>query len=154
MGKGPQPPLHWNCRSLRVAALDGDMLGDRPAKPYTEGELAKEYAELNKLTGVSTRDDLPRGTKGAFDQWKRKRIRQLVGPIPASTTFNEWLKQQSETFQDETLGVTKAKLFRDGGLSLDKFTNRNGDELTLAQLAQREEAAFRAAGLDPDKYRP
>jgi hypothetical protein len=57
-------------------------------------------------------------------------------------------------FQNDTLGITKAKLFREGGLNLDKFVNRNGDELTLAQLAEREAAAFRAAGLDPDKYRP
>jgi hypothetical protein len=50
------------------------------------------------------------------------------------------------------MGVTKAKLFRDGGLELDKFVHRNGDELTLRELAQKHADAFRAAGLDPSKY--
>lgn len=154
LGKGPMPPLHWGCRSLRIAALDGVLLGNRPAKPYTEKQLAEEWGKQNGLKGIAGRDDLPYGTKGQFDKWRRNRIRQLVGPIPANTSYNTWLKGQSVDFQNDTLGITKAKLFREGGLNLDKFVNRNGDELTLAQLAEREAAAFRAAGLDPDKYRP
>ena len=154
LGKGPMPPLHWGCRSLRIAALDGVLLGNRPAKPYTEKQLAEEWGKQNGLKGIAGRDDLPYGTKGQFDKWRRNRIRQLVGPIPANTSYNTWLKGLSVDYQNDTLGITKAKLFREGGLNLDKFVNRNGDELTLAQLAEREAAAFRAAGLDPDKYRP
>lgn len=152
MGKGPIPPLHWNCRSLRIAVFDGVLLGDRPAKPYVERELVQQYASENGLGDIRTREALPRGTKGAYDKWARGEIRNRVGPVPADTTYNEWLRRQSVAFQEDTLGITKAKLFRDGKLSLDRFVNRNGDELTLAQLAQRERAAFIAAGLDPDKY--
>jgi SPP1 gp7 family putative phage head morphogenesis protein len=152
LGKGPVPPLHFRCRSLRIAAIDGTLAGDRPAKPFVERELLGEYAEKNGLSGIKNRDDLPRGTKGDYDNWKRGRIRQMIGPIPASTTYNEWLKGQSKTFQDDTLGVTKAKLFREGGLQLDKFVNRNGDELTLAQLAKTEKQAFVAAGLNPGDF--
>lgn len=152
LGKGPVPPLHFNCRSLRVAVLDGTLLGDRPAKPFVEKELVQEYAEENDLGQIKNRDDLPHGTKGAYDKWKRGRIREMIGPVPASTTYNEWLKGQSKVFQDDTLGVTKAKLFRDGGLALDRFVSRTGDELTLAQLADREVEAFIAAGLDPKKF--
>jgi SPP1 gp7 family putative phage head morphogenesis protein len=152
LGEGPRPILHFNCRSLRIAALDGILLGDRPAKPYIEKDLVKQYAKDNGLGDISSRDALPRGTKTDFDKWKRKEIRNLVGPVPASTTYNEWLKGQSNSFQSEVLGDTKAQLFRDGGLSLDKFVNRNGDELTLAQLAKTEKAAFKAAGLDPDDF--
>lgn len=149
LGKGPVPPLHFNCRSLRIAAIDGTLLGDRPAKPFVEKELLREYGQANGLGDIKSRNDLPRGTKGDFDKWKRGRIRELVGPVPASTTYNEWLKGQSKTFQDDVLGVTKAKLFRDGGLSLDKFVNRQGDELNLPELAGKHAEAFRAAGLDP-----
>lgn len=152
LGKGPRPPLHWRCRSLRVANLSGTLLGDRPAKPFVQRELVEEYARRNNLGAIRNRDDLPRGTKGDFDTWSRGRIREMIGPVPASTTYSQWLARQSRTFQDDTLGVTRAKLFRDGKLPLDRFVNRNGDEINLAQLAQRESAAFRAAGLDPARF--
>jgi SPP1 gp7 family putative phage head morphogenesis protein len=152
LGKGPRPILHFNCRSLRIAALDGILLGNRPAKPYIEKDLVRKYAKENGLGDISNRDALPRGTKSDFDKWRRSEIRNIVGPVPASTTYNEWLKGQSHSFQAEVLGDDKAKLFRDGGLSLDKFVNRNGDELTLAQLAKKERASFVAAGLNPADY--
>lgn len=152
LGKGPLPPLHYQCRSLRIAHLDGVLAGDRPAKPFVERELVQEYADQNGMKGVRNRDDLPHGTKGDFDKWSRGRIRELVGPIPASTNYQQWLKQQSKAFQDDTMGVTKARLFRDGDLPLDRFVNRNGDELTLSELASTEKEAFRAAGLNPDDF--
>lgn len=152
VGTGPIPPLHFGCRSLRVPAIDGTLAGNRPAKPYTEKQLAREYAAENDLEGVSSRDDLPHGTKGDFDDWSRGRIREIVGPVPGDTTYQTWLGGQSKAFQDDLLGVTKGKLFRDGGLKLDRFVNRQGDELTLHELAGREAAAFRAAGLNPDNY--
>jgi SPP1 gp7 family putative phage head morphogenesis protein len=152
VGTGPQPPLHFGCRSLRVAVLDGTLLGDRPAKPYTENLLARQYAEENGFDDVSTRDDLPHGTKGDFDKWKAGEIRNIVGPVPADTTYQEWLGGQSNAFQDDLLGPTRAKLFRDGDLKLDRFVNRQGDELTLHELASREADAFRSAGLNPDDF--
>lgn len=153
LGKGPRPPLHYSCRSLRIAAIDGTLAGDRPAKPVTQKMLVREYADKNKLGDISDRDSLPRGTKGDFDKWSRGRIRELVGPIPASTNYGDWLRRQSNEFQNDTLGIAKAKLFREGGLTLDKFVNMNGDELTLKQLAVKEADAFRAAGLDLGKYK-
>lgn len=152
VGTGPRPPLHFRCRSLRVAVINGSLMGERPAKPYTEDQLAREYADENNIEDVSTRDDLPYGTKGDFDQWSKGRIRDLIGPVPAETTYQEWLSGQSATFQDDLLGVTKGKLFRDGGLTLDRFVNRQGDELNLHELAQREASAFRAAGLNPANF--
>lgn len=152
LGKGPVPPLHFQCRSLRIAAIDGTLAGDRPAKPFTEKQLVGEYAEANGFGKITNRDQLPHGTKTDFDKWKRGRIREMVGPIPASTTYEKWMRGQSKSFQDDTLGATKAQLFRDGGLKLDKFVDRNGNELTLAQLARTEKEAFIAAGLDPKEF--
>lgn len=152
LGEGPVPPLHFNCRSLRIAAIDGTLLGDRPAKPFVEKELVSEYAKDNDLGDITSRSDLPHGFKGDYDTWARGRVRELIGPVPATTTYQTWLEKQSVTFQNDTLGVTKGKLFRDGELKLDKFVNRNGDELTLHELALTEKAAFRAAGLNPDEF--
>lgn len=152
LGLGPRPPLHFQCRSLRVAVFDGEVMSGRPYKASTTKQLLREFTEKNDLPKVTSRDDLPRGTKGDYDAWARKRVRELTGRVPAATSYQVWLKDQTRTFQEDTLGVTKAKLFRDGGLTLDKFVAANGTELTLAQLAQKHAAAFRAAGLEPQGF--
>lgn len=152
VGTGPRPPLHIACRSLRVATLDGEVLGNRPYKSSTTKQLLREYTDERKLGRVSKRDDLPRGTKGDYDAWARKKVRALTGTVPRSTSYQTWLKAQTQTFQNDTLGVTKAKLFRDGGLALDKFVAADGSELNLSQLAAKHAQAFRAAGMDPVSF--
>jgi hypothetical protein len=152
VGKGPIPPLHFNCRSLRVPVLDGDALGKRPFVAATKAQLLREYAEREGLKVPKTREALPRGHKGAFDAFARMRVRQLTGRAPGRTTYQEWLSTQSAAFQDDVLGKTRARLFREGGLTLDKFVNRRGDEIPLSELARLHAAAFRAAGLDPKGF--
>lgn len=71
----------------------------------------------------------------------------LDGQVPRETTYNEWLKRQSIERQNEVLGVDKAKLFRDGGLSLDKFVSKQGHVYTLDELRKRDKEAFAKAGL-------
>ena len=56
-----------------------------------------------------------------------------VSQVSGETTYNSWLKKQPADFQDEVLGVERAKLFR-GGMNVDKFTDDNGRTLTLAEL--------------------
>lgn len=152
IGEGPQPPLHMRCRSLRVAALNADFIVGRPAKPVTERMLLREYGDKYGVAGVTTRDSLPRGHKSAFDAFARTRTRELVGQVPGSTSYQEWLSRQSVTFQNDVLGPTRGKLFRGGGLTLDRFVNRNGDELTLKELRSRHKDAFVAAGLEPSGF--
>ncbi len=152
VGEGPIPPLHFACRSLRVAILDGKVLGQRPTKSSTDRMLLREYTRNNGLSEVSSRGALPHGHRGAFDKFARRRVRELTGTTPAETTYQQFLKRQSVEFQDDVLGKTRGVLFRKGGLTLDKFVNRQGDELTLAQLARRDADAFRQAGLDPDNF--
>jgi SPP1 gp7 family putative phage head morphogenesis protein len=152
VGQGPIPPLHYGCRSLRVAVFNDKLLGNRPANPTTESILVGEYADENGLGSIGARDDLPRGQKGKYDEWARGRIRELVGPVPADSTYQTWLEKQSKAFQEDVLGIAKSKLFRDGGLTLDKFVDHNGNELTLKDLVKKHEEAFVAAGLDPSKY--
>ena len=65
-------------------------------------------------------------------------------------TYNEWLGNQSEEFQIEALGPTKAKLFRDGGLSVDKFTDRKDAPLTLDQLKAKNPTAWKKAKIDSE----
>lgn len=78
------------------------------------------------------------------------------GYVPADKSYYEWLKGQPKGFQDEALGASRAKLFRDGGLSADEFARlnlgRNFQPLTLAQMAAKEPSVFERAGLT--KYLP
>lgn len=152
IGKGPIPPLHWNCRSFRVAQIHGEAIGSRPAKAVTNAQLLREYAAKAGIKPVGNRASLPRGHKGAFDTFSRGRIRELTGVIDAKITYQVWLERQPSSFVVDVLGPTRAKLFRDGNLKLDRFVNRRGDELTLSQLARRDKAAFVAAGLDPQDF--
>lgn len=80
--------------------------------------------------------EAPEGTRASMD-----------GQVAASTTYDKWLRGRSVEFQEDILGVTKAKLFRQGGLTLDKFVDRNGAEYTLDDLRKREADAFKKAGL-------
>lgn len=152
VGEGPYPPLHINCRSIRRAALDQDSVGERPAKPITERMLLKQYGEENKITGLKSRSDLPHGSKGAYDTWARQKIRDSIGPVSGDESYSTWLKRQPIEFQDEWLGKTKGKLFREGGLKLDEFVHQNGDEITLGQIAKNNASAFVRAGLDPADF--
>lgn len=152
VGKGPRPPLHFQCRSLRVPFFDTDIVGERPANPTTEKILVNEYAKKNGLSDVTTRESLPRGHRGSFDDWARARKRELIGPIPSSETYQTWLGKQSVTFQKDVLGSDKQKLFSQGGLKLDQFVDRNGTPLTLKELAAKHAEAFRAAGLEPANF--
>ncbi|AEP08898.1 minor capsid protein [Micavibrio aeruginosavorus] len=60
------------------------------------------------------------------------------GPVPDDWTYEQWLKRQPLSVQQEVLGVKKAKLFRDGGLPLDRFADDTGREYTLAELKRRD----------------
>ena len=62
----------------------------------------------------------------------------MNGQVPASQTYGRWLKDQPVSVQEDVLGKTKAKLFRDGKLKIGSFTNRKGKTLTLDELKVKE----------------
>lgn len=71
----------------------------------------------------------------------------MNGQVAAETTYPDWLRKQEQSFVEEVLGKSKAKLFLDGKLDVEKFEDRSGNMLTLRQLREREAAAFDRAGL-------
>lgn len=148
----PVFPLHFGERSLYAPAIDGEVIGDRPRRDFTDRQLLREYADENGFRAPSNRDGLPRGHKGAFDAFARVRMRELTGTTAAKTTYGQWLGRQSAANQDDILGPNRGRLFRRGGLTVDKFVERDGTEVTLAQLGEQFPGAFEAAGLDPDDF--
>lgn len=128
-GAGPRPPLHFGCRSRRI--------------PVT-----KSWREL----GFKIDDDKPLSSrrfiadKRRFKDIPKEDRDKLVGRTTARS-YNEWLRTQPKKFVEDVLGKTKAKLYLDGELPLDKFVDRRNNPLTLADLAKKEAAAFSKAGL-------
>lgn len=68
-------------------------------------------------------------------------------PPPSRETYGKWLSRQTAETQDDVLGPSQAKLWREGGLKLDRFVDRTGAAYTLDELRTRERAAFVRAGL-------
>lgn len=72
--------------------------------------------------------------------------------VRADLSYYEWLKQQPAAFQDKAIGPKRARLFREGGLSVERFAelqlDRNFSPLTLAQMKALEPLAFERAGIN------
>lgn len=69
------------------------------------------------------------------------------GEVPADTTFADWLRNQSKATQEDVLGPTGAKLWKDGKLPLDGFVDKSGRRFTLDELRARNAEAFKRAGI-------
>jgi len=128
------PPAHMNCRSVMVALIDGlGLIGDRPVVVDTRTRKQREvdFRALAKESGKTIQE--------IRAEWAAR----VVGRVPSTTTYEQFLRRQSLKFQEEVLGVTKAQLFRNGGLRLDQFVDRAGNELTLEELAKTAPEAFK-----------
>lgn len=69
-------------------------------------------------------------------------------PAPKRMSWAQWLARQPARVQDEALGPTRGRLFRQGGLKIERFDSPDGRPLTLAQLRIRHAEAFRRANID------
>ena len=87
------------------------------------------------------------------DEQAERASRGSTGPQPvgATSTYYGWLKRQSAAFQDETIGPTRGKLFRNGGLTSEEFRRLSVDDkfrpLTLEEMRDKDPEAFENAGL-------
>ena len=80
-----------------------------------------------------------------IDEFKSTRA-SMDGQVPEDITYQTWLDKQSADRQDEILGKTKAKLFREGE-AVDKFVDNKVRTLTIAQLRERNKALFDKLGI-------
>jgi SPP1 gp7 family putative phage head morphogenesis protein len=121
------------------APLDGEKfaLGEGPRPPRHVNCRCTTVPVFKAEFDLLSKDDLTRTSKG--DEGPEK--------VRATLTYDRWLRNQSAGFQDDALGATRGALFRRGDLSVDRFVNRNGDQLTLDELRAREPKAFEEAGL-------
>lgn len=107
-----------------------------PAHPSCRSQIIpKVKSEFTLFRGNETR-----ASKGAD------------GPKPTqATNYYTWLRTQPAAFQDEILGTTKGKIFRNAGLDTDEFrklvSNSFDEPLTIAQMRAKEPEIFARVGL-------
>lgn len=81
-----------------------------------------------------------------FDGYESPKNRASESGVTENVSYYEWLKKQTPDYQDEVLGKTRGKLFRDGGMSAEKFKSlqldKNFTPLTLEQMRQIEPLGF------------
>ena len=80
--------------------------------------ITKTYKEL----GVDI-PEAPPGTRASD-----------LGQIPATTTFESFLDRHDAAYMDNLLGPGRAKLYRDGKITLQQLVDGQGRPLTLKQL--------------------
>lgn len=136
VGQGPRPPAHVRCRSVMVPVLKGSaIVGNRPfvVDTRTREEREVDFKAEAKKSG--------KGIQSVRDAWAKAN----VGSAPSETTYTAFLRRQSAAFQDEVLGKTKGRLFRQGGLDLGAFVDRSGNEFTLDDLRKTRPDAWKKA---------
>lgn len=123
-------PRHYGCRSSYLFLLDGQ---DKP-----EGRQVAIGSGSKYPTDTETKPTYKGRKSGEIFDIQR---------VNADTTPDSWLRSQSEAFVIDSLGATRAKLFLNGGLKIERMADAFGNPLTLDELKQRDAEAFRRAGI-------
>lgn len=133
-----RPPAHPRCRSSVIPLIVGEgITGDRRFVMDTRDESRREIdfvAEAGRR-GVSV--------SSVRSEWERAH----VGTIPASVSFEEWLRASSAKFQDAHLGRRLAAEFRAGRLTLSDIAKRSARQYDFDDLVREDEGSFDAIGL-------
>lgn len=128
-----------------VATLDNRttfICGSRDGKVYQYGTGPMPPAHWNcrSTTIPVVKDEFNVGSKlkGTRPAIGADGVEQKSG----RTTYGGWLKTQPKSFIDEALGPERSELFRNGGLTIDKFVDPTGRVYTLTQLQRMNPIAF------------
>lgn len=125
------PPAHPNCRCILAPALDSDMVGNRP---YVRALKVRKRDGSNEFRSI-----------GNMTKNQREQAGLKIGQVKASTTFKSWFDGQDAAFQREWLGPSRYKLYKEGGLSLDRFVDvQSGKQYSLEELRRRDAETFKA----------
>lgn len=72
------------------------------------------------------KDELPASTRASMD-----------GQVASDLTFDAFLRGKPDSFADEMLGKGRAKLWRDGKITLSELLNSQGQAITLTELREK-----------------
>ena len=125
---------------IECAGLDGQefAIGAGPRPPHHPAcrcTVTPRTVTWRQM-GINA-DELDPGTRASMD-----------GQVSEKIAFPAWLQGQPVAVQKEVLGETRFKLWAEGGLKIDRFTDGKNQLLTLPELERREREAFRRASVD------
>ena len=140
---GARPPAHVNCRSIMVPVFDANgiasIIGERPFFRETakvQFEKINFRAKVRANVGNSAWRQLSEVERQrAVDSLRDKFVSEHIGTVAADLNYDDWLRTQPASFQNEVLGQKKAVLFRKG-LKIDRFVDRAGRELSIPELRE------------------
>jgi SPP1 gp7 family putative phage head morphogenesis protein len=123
--------------STVCAGLDGKVFPiDKGPRPPAHPNCRSSITGILKDAEEMGLNEIPAGKRASIN-----------GQVPDTVTYGEWLRGQPVSVQDAVLGVKKSKLFRDGQLPIERFSDSNLKPLNLEQLRRLEKKAFEVAGL-------
>jgi len=112
------PPAHWNCRSTTVPVF-------------------KSWEDVGKLEGLG--EVRRRNLNGLTDAQKAF----YDGQTPLRESYNDWLLRQPLDVQLRHLGDYKqVGMLNSGELTVDKFTNPEGNSLGIKELRQLTDSDY------------
>jgi len=117
IGQGPQPPLHYNCRSVRVSIIRPEFISERFQGNRTGFGLGDQ------------RQTVPPGT--SFSTWLR----------------DQPVEFRDEFFGKFTNGAEKRRLFDYGGLNPNDFIDPSGAQMSLTELREKFPSAWQQADI-------
>ena len=124
-----------------VATLDNRTTAvcrarDGKTYPYNKGPRPPAHAGCRSTTIPVLKSLRQLGIKADEVPVKSTRA-SMNGQVSNELNYDGWLRKQPKEFQDDVLGVQKAKLFRKG-LTMERFVDKEGREFTLKELEKRE----------------
>jgi len=124
--------------SLICASRDGKVypLTDDPVKSPKPPAHFSCRSTITPQVKAGFEDRVEKQPRRTAEGAKGKKFVQF------KTNYESWLKRQPASFQDDVLGPSRGKLFRNGGLSLSKFIDMSGKTLTLDELRKLEPDVF------------
>ncbi|MBL4656263.1 MAG: hypothetical protein JKY33_10625 [Bacteroidia bacterium] len=125
------PPAHFNCRSVAVP-ITANIEGSRAGFDFNKESRGKPRSSIRVDTDANNKfkSVLSKGEHAKNKSKNMGKGRQYS----ANLEFKDWFKTQPAWFQDEYLGKKKARLYRRGGLTLEKFSEKASRSLTLKEL--------------------
>ena len=135
-GYKPLPPRHFSCRSTTIPIYKDNPEGE-------DIETMAEWIEEQETKQIWKLDE--DGTK--LYGWECDGLKN-VKYLPKSEKPPKGCSPALGGEFRMALGETRYKLYKDGKLKIQRFTDLNGDELTLEELKRRSGYAWKRAGLD------
>ena len=116
------PPAHWHCRSTTIPVV-------------------KAYDDLAKLEGIA------QIRKRNIAKLTPDQIAKYDGQTPLRESYNTWLARQPNEVVLRHLGDTKKlEMFRNGQMTVDKFTNPDGNSVGIRELRQLTDSGYGTPG--------